>query len=64
MERKEDFVGKDETDIYLFLMDTDFDESVAKVFESKFLVAVKSFAKLVFITSIVTSCVLYDSVQH
>ena len=34
---KEDFADKDETDIYLFLVDSGFDDHVAKVFESEYL---------------------------
>ena len=32
---KEDFVDKDETDIYMFLKDSGFSDSVAQHFESK-----------------------------
>ena len=32
---KEDFAAKDETDVYLFLNDSGFDDNVAQEFESE-----------------------------
>ena len=37
---KEDFDDKDETDIYLFLIDSGFEDNVAKVFESECLILI------------------------
>ena len=37
---KEDFDDKDETDIYLFLTDSSFEDNVAKVFESECLILI------------------------